>query len=151
MRRPYRTKNTHETWRYTVDGMKLYFANLALLCVFAVNALAVKNYHFAKVGCRPPGGNVRYSALEAEHVRSRLSADATARRSVAYLSFFPAKAVNSLFFNRKERKGTARIIAISYHPRLFPHFLHRTARPITDRQNKPQGCGTASGLPEKLK
>ena len=23
-------------YRYTVDGMKLYFANLALLCVFAV-------------------------------------------------------------------------------------------------------------------
>ena len=23
-------------YRYTVDGMKLYFANLALLCVFAL-------------------------------------------------------------------------------------------------------------------
>jgi len=37
-----------------------------------------------KVGCRPPGGNVRYSALNVEHASESAIADVAARRSATY-------------------------------------------------------------------
>ena len=60
-----------------------------------VTALAIKFCLSPEVGCRPPGGNVRYSALEAEHAPKSAIADATARRSVAYLPILSARAVKS--------------------------------------------------------
>jgi len=67
-------------------------------------ALAAENYQYAKVGCRPPGGIVRYWALEAGYASSRLFADATARRSVAYLSNF----LLDLFSNPQSRHSGVR-------------------------------------------
>ena len=61
----------------------------------AVIALAVKNYPFAKVGCRPPGGNVRYSALESVQASLSPIGDATATAVGCLPSNFTAGAVKS--------------------------------------------------------
>ena len=65
-------------------------ANLAPFANFAVKSFLNRKMRkerkgFAKVGCRPPGGNVRYSAHVPEHVLLSAIADAVARRSTAYL------------------------------------------------------------------
>ena len=58
------------------------------LCSLCPSAFSVDKFKIG-VGCRPPGGNVRYSALEAGYAcfgvpaTQSAIADATARRSVA--------------------------------------------------------------------
>ena len=75
-------------------------------------ALAVKFCLSPEVGCRPPGGNVRYSALEAEHVPKSAIADATARRSVAYLTILSARAVMPTFQQNNGMELTLTLILL---------------------------------------
>ena len=61
-------------------------------------ALAAENYQYAKVGCRPPGGDVRYSTLEAGYASSRLSPTQPPGGRLPTCHFFTARTVKSVHF-----------------------------------------------------
>ena len=64
-----------------------------------------------KVGNRPPGGCVRYSALNVEHASESAIADVAARRSATYRNL---ELVDGLIIHHKRNKSEPLLFAFSF-------------------------------------